>query len=250
MTGTAPRPIRRTKPVASRHPGSVTGAAWTISNACSSLVPDPNRSMPDGPLRDLPPCPWVSGVPEFVSYHDDEWGYPVADDHRLFEKMSLESFQSGLSWRTILNKRPAFRNAFEGFRFDRVARFGETDVLRLLGNAGIVRHRGKIEATIHNAGVACDLVERFGSLAAYVWRFEPDASDRPDRVTWDVVRSLATTPASTALARDLKKQGWRFFGPTTAYAFMQAMGLVNDHTEECWCREHAEAAREAFNRPG
>lgn len=195
-------------------------------------------------------CRWVSHVPEFVAYHDTEWGYPVANDQRLFEKMSLESFQSGLSWRTILNKREAFRLAFDGFDIRRVAEYGARDVERMLGDAGIVRHRGKIEATIHNASVALDLVDRYGSLAAFVWKFEPEPSERPTRITWEAIRGLAHTPASTALSKDLKRHGWRFFGPTTAYAFMQAMGLVDDHQEGCHCRSRAEAERKAFVRPG
>lgn len=200
---------------------------------------------PDGRLR----CWWVGSVPGFAPYHDAEWGYPVSDDRRLFEKMSLESFQSGLSWRTILDKRPAFREVFEGFDFERVARFGSADVERLLGDARIVRHRGKIESVVHNAGVASDLIDRYGSLAAYVWRFEPASADRPRRLTRDAVERMATTPASIALSRDLKRHGWRFFGPTTAYAFMQAMGLVNDHVEGCFCRPLAREARLAFERP-
>jgi DNA-3-methyladenine glycosylase I len=200
---------------------------------------------PDG----IPRCWWVRFAPEFIPYHDEEWGYPVDDDFRLFEKMSLESFQSGLSWRTILNKRAAFREAFVGFDFREVAQFGTKEVEGLLGNAGIVRHRGKIESTIHNAGVALDLVERYGSLAAYIWRFEPDESERPERFTWEEISRLAKTGASTAFARDLKKHGWRFFGPTTAYAFMQAMGLVNDHQEACFCRQRALQARAVFVPP-
>ena len=195
-------------------------------------------------------CWWAGSAPEFQPYHDEEWGYPVADDVRLFEKVALESFQSGLSWRTIYNKREAFRQAFAGFDFRKVVHFGPKDVERLLGNAGIVRHRGKIEATIHNAGRACELVDEVGSIAAFVWRYEPEPSSRPDPLTWSEVASMATTPESTALAKDLKRRGWKFVGPTTAYAFMQAMGLVNDHTVGCWCRERAEAAREAFVRPG
>ena len=194
-------------------------------------------------------CPWVRGVPEFVPYHDHEWGFPVADDARLFEKMSLESFQSGLSWRTILNKRDAFRRAFENFRPESVARFGEPDVARLLADAGIVRHRGKIEATIHNAKVVESLQDRWGSFAAFVWRFEPDLSSRPPRLTWQAVMTVTDTDESRALAKALKQEGWRFFGPTTAYAFMQAAGLVDDHVETCWCRPRAEAARKAFARP-
>ena len=196
-----------------------------------------------------PRCRWVGLIPEYVPYHDEEWGYPVAGDVRLFEKMSLESFQSGLSWRTILNKRPAFRAAFDGFDCHRIAAYGAVDVERLLLDARIVRHRGKIESVIHNAGIAGEIMAKYGSLAAYVWRFEPAPGERPALLTWEVLRTMATTPASIALSKDLKRHGWKFFGPTTAYAFMQAMGLVNDHHEGCWCRERADAARRAFQRP-
>lgn len=195
-------------------------------------------------------CFWVpEDNPAYAAYHDEEWGFPVRDDHRLFEKLSLEAFQSGLSWWTILRKRDAFRRAFAGFDFERVARFGAEDVERLLLDAGIVRHRGKIEATISNARAACELVEREGSLAAYVWRFEPDAAARPRVLTENVLRSMSVSPESAALAGDLKKRGWRFFGPTTAYAFMQAMGLVNDHTEDCAFRARVEEARRDFVVP-
>ncbi len=205
--------------------------------------------VPDLPSGDVPRCPWVGDVPEFVAYHDAEWGFPVADDTRLFEKMSLESFQSGLSWRTILNKRDTFRLAFDGFRPEKVARYGEADVVRLLADAGIVRHRGKIEATIHNARIVSEIQERYGSLSGFVWRFEPDPATRPSRLTWDVLRTMAETDESRALSKALKREGWRFFGPTTAYAFMQAMGLVDDHVDTCWCRPRAEEARERFTRP-
>lgn len=196
-------------------------------------------------------CFWVpADNPVYQAYHDDEWGFPVADDHRLFEKICLEGFQSGLSWWTILRKREAFRSAFAGFDFEAVARFGPEDVERLLGDTGIVRHRGKIEATINNAQRACELVEQEGSLAAYVWRFEPDPENRPATLTEAALRTMSTSPASVALSKDLKKRGWRFFGPTTAYAFMQAMGLVNDHTVECAVRAAAEEARKRFIVPG
>jgi len=203
--------------------------------------------MPEPAVRR---CFWVDSAPDhYVDYHDREWGFPVADDRRLFEKLCLEGFQSGLSWLTILNKREAFRAAFAGFDFARVARFDERDVQRLLGDAGIVRHRGKIEATIANARAAGELVEQEGSLAAYVWRFEPKASDRPRRLTRAVLRTMATSPASEALSKDLKRRGFRFVGPTTCYAFMQAMGLVNDHVEGCVVRERVTAARTAFRVP-
>lgn len=195
-------------------------------------------------------CFWVpADNPDYIAYHDTEWGFPVDDDRRLFEKICLEGFQSGLSWWTILRKRENFRAAFDGFDFERVARYGEKDVARLLHDAGIVRHRGKIEATIGNAQRACEMVEREGSLAAYVWRFEPDPASRPEPLTEAALRTMASTPESTALSKDLKKRGWRFFGPTTAYAFMQAMGLVNDHTHDCIIRGAAERARAEFTPP-
>ena len=194
-------------------------------------------------------CWWCGADPEYIAYHDEEWGRPVTDDVRLFEKICLEGFQSGLSWRTILNKRENFRRAFAGFDFQRVARYTARDVERLLGDAGIVRHRGKIEATVSNARQACDLVEAEGSLAAFVWRYEPDSASRPKRLTRQAVEALTTSPESVALSKELKKRGWRFVGPTTAYAFMQAMGLVNDHLEECFCRREVEAERDALMRP-
>src|SRR5215813_8934149 len=179
-------------------------------------------------------CWWAGSDPLYLRYHDEEWGRPVTDDRRLFEKICLEGFQSGLSWLTILRKREAFRSAFAGFDFEQVARFGERDVKRLLGDAGIVRHRGKIESTINNAKRCVELVQAEGSLARYIWSFEP-ASRRPSQ--------LAQTEESRALAKDLKKRGWSFVGPTTVYAFMQAMGLVNDHLDGCAIRQRVEAAR-------
>jgi DNA-3-methyladenine glycosylase I len=161
----------------------------------------------------------------------------------------LEGFQSGLSWLTILRKRENFRKAFAGFDFEQVAGFGDRDVERLLGDAGIVRHRGKIEAAINNAQRAVELVEAEGSLAAYVWRFEPAPETRPQTLTWAALMDMAQTDESRALAKDLKRRGWRFVGPTTVYAFMQAMGLVNDHLEGCDAREQAELARAEFDRP-
>lgn len=208
------------------------------------------------PAKPAPPppaavtrCWWCGTDPGYVAYHDDEWGRPVVDDVALFEKVCLEGFQSGLSWLTILNKRENFRRAFHGFDLGRVARFTDKDVRRLLGDVGIVRHRGKIEAAIHNARQACELVDEVGSLAAYFWRYEPGPSSRPRRVTRQALETMATSPESVALARDLKKRGWRFVGPTTAYAFMQAMGLVNDHLEECFFRATVEAARRDLVRP-
>lgn len=195
---------------------------------------------PDGLER----CRWCASAPEFLHYHDREWGFPVDDDRRLFEKLCLESFQSGLSWRTILAKRENFRAAFAGFDFHRMARFTESDVARLLGDTGIVRHRGKIEAVIHNAARAQELVQEEGSLAAYFWRHEPAAD------ALGVPQTASTSAASVQLSKDLKRRGWKFVGPTTVFAFMQAMGLINDHAEGCVVREQAGQARLRFRRPG
>jgi DNA-3-methyladenine glycosylase I len=206
---------------------------------------------PETPSPSPKRCFWVRNASDdYLAYHDHEWGYPVADAHRLFEKISLEGFQSGLSWLTILRKRENFRRAFVGFDFERVARFGPGDVDRLLQDAGIVRHRGKIEATIHNAGRACDLAGEFGSLAAYLWRFEARPESRPARIDEKALRTMTTSAESVALSRDLKKRGWKFVGPTTMYAFAQAMGLVNDHEEGCAARAKVAEAREAFRVPG
>lgn len=195
---------------------------------------------PDGKRR----CRWCSATPELLRYHDNEWGFPADEDRRLFEKLSLEGFQSGLSWRTILAKRDNFRVAFHDFDFDRIARFTKRDVERLLKDEGIVRHRGKIEAVINNAKRARELVARDGSLAAFVWGYEPD----PGRLA--APQTVSTSPESVALSKDLKKQGWKFVGPTTVYAFMQAMGLVNDHAEDCETRGRVERARRKFTPPG
>jgi DNA-3-methyladenine glycosylase I len=178
-------------------------------------------------------CWWCGTDPLYVRYHDEEWGRPVTDDRRLFEKICLEGFQAGLSWLTILRKRENFREAFAGFEIDRVARFTPQDVSRLLKDAGIVRHRGKIESTINNARRARELRRECGSLADYFWKWQPDARTRPERITREALRGMATTPESIALSKDLRARGWTFVGPTTVYAFMQAMGLVNDHVEEC-----------------
>ena len=196
-----------------------------------------------------PRCAWCQATPLYRHYHDHEWGFPVADDRRLFEKICLEGFQSGLSWLTILNKREGFRTAFANFDAEQVAAFGPADVERLVQDAAIVRHRGKIESTLNNARRVLELRREFGTLAHYVWRFEPAAADRPERLTREVARTLSTSPASIALSKDLKKRGWSFVGPTTVYAFMQAMGLVNDHLEGCHARPKALQARAAFVVP-
>ncbi|GAA4106778.1 DNA-3-methyladenine glycosylase I [Aminobacter aganoensis] len=200
----------------------------------------------DGATR----CFWPGVLPDYLHYHDNEWGRPVADEHRLFEKICLEGFQSGLSWLTILRKRDNFRAAFSGFDFDKVAEYGETDIERLLGNPGIVRHRGKIVSTINNARRARTLADEAGSLAAWFWKFEPGADERPKVVDYPTLVANPTTPTSTRISKELKKRGWTFVGPTTVYAFMQAMGLVNDHIEGCMCRGKIEAERKAFKRPG
>ncbi len=194
---------------------------------------------PDGHLR----CRWCLATPGYQHYHDTEWGFPVADDQRLFEKLCLEGFQSGLSWRTILEKRENFRLAFHGFDYQRIADYTEQDEKRLLNNAGIIRHRGKVAATINNARRMQELVEREGSLAAFVWRYEPDPATLPPPAT------TTTSPESVALSKELKKRGWKFVGPTTVYSFMQAMGLINDHAPGCVVRARVQAARQVFQRP-
>ncbi|CAB4797995.1 MAG: DNA-3-methyladenine glycosylase I [Actinobacteria bacterium] len=201
------------------------------------------RAAEDGLER----CAWGAGPDtQYRDYHDTEWGRPVLDDRRLFEKLCLEGFQSGLSWLTILRKRENFRSAFAGFEAHAVANFGAQDVERLLGDAGIVRHRGKIESTINNARRVIALAEEFGSLAAYVWRFEAE----PYRPVGGPFPIPSLSPASTAMSKDLKKRGWSFVGPTTVYAFMQAMGLTNDHFEGCCVRQACLDARAALVLPG
>ena len=194
-------------------------------------------------------CFWVDGSALYDAYHDHEWGRPVTDDIRLFEKISLEGFQAGLSWITILRKREHFRAGFDGFDFHRVAAYTEADVQRLLADAGIVRHRGKIEAVIHNAARAIELQREFGSLSRYFWQYEVDTRERPNKLTAEVLRGYTTAPESVALSKDLKRRGWKFVGPTTMYAFMQAMGLVNDHQHDCFARSEVETLRKAFARP-
>lgn len=197
-----------------------------------------NIESPDGLIR----CGWVDTSAEYMAYHDTEWGYPEGDDRALFEQLCLEGFQSGLSWRTILSKRDAFRRGFANFEPAKVARFGEKEVLRLLDDAGIVRHRGKIEAVINNAARALEMIEREGSLGAYLWRFEAPKG-APS------TRGASTSAQSEALSKALKKLGWKFVGPTTVYAFMQSVGMVNDHSPDCHCYAASEKARKAFKRP-
>lgn len=202
-------------------------------------------ARPDGSLR----CWWPGGDEGYQLYHDHEWGRPVADDVRLFEKLCLEGFQAGLSWLTILRKRENFRRAFAGFDPTVVATFGPADVERLLGDAGIVRHRGKIEAAIGNASRALELIEEAGSLAGFLWSFEPDPVDRPELCDYATLLTMAKTPASAAMSKALRARGWRFVGPTTMYALMQAMGMVNDHVHGCTIRVEIDAARAGFPRP-
>lgn len=191
-----------------------------------------------------PRCRWCAAAPEFLHYHDAEWGFPVVDDIRLFEKICLEGFQSGLSWRTILAKRENFRRAFHGFDFNKIAKYTERDIARLLADEGIVRHRGKIEAVINNAKRAKEIVATEGSLAAFLWKYEPAADNLA------APQTASTSAESNTLSKDLKKLGWKFVGPTTVYAFMQAMGLINDHVDACVIRDKVERARKQFKRPG
>jgi len=188
-------------------------------------------------------CRWCAAAPEFEAYHDREWGFPVGDDTRLFEKICLEGFQSGLSWRTILAKRENFRRAFDGFDFRKIARYGQRQTDRLLRDEGIVRHRGKIEAVVNNARCAVQVAQENGSLAAYFWQFEIDPTNVP------AAQARSTSPESVALSKDLKRRGWKFVGPTTVYAFMQAMGLVNDHAADCVIAADVARIRKTFQRP-
>jgi DNA-3-methyladenine glycosylase I len=194
-------------------------------------------------------CFWHGGLEDYRRYHDEEWGRPVTDDFRLFEKICLEGFQSGLSWLTILRKRENFRAAFAGFDFNKVARFGAEDVERLVADAGIIRHRGKIVSTINNASRAIELRDEFGSLAKFFWSFEPGRQERPELMDLATLRANPTTAVSVRLSKLLKKRGWTFVGPTTVYAFMQAMGMVNDHLEGCFCQGEVEQLRLKFTRP-
>ena len=199
----------------------------------------------DGQIR----CFWPGELPDYLAYHDTEWGLPVADDQRLFEKICLEGFQAGLSWLTILRKRENFREAFSEFDFTLVANYGKRDVEKLVKNVGIIRHRGKIESTINNAKRAIEMADEHGSLGAYFWQHETDPANRPKRLDHTTLKTLGKTPESIALSKDLKKRGWSFVGPTTAYAFIQAMGMVNDHIDGCFARDATEKARTKFKRP-
>jgi len=199
----------------------------------------------------VPPhrCFWCDDSQVYRDYHDTEWGFPVLDDTHLFEKICLEGFQSGLSWLTILKKRDNFRLAFHGFDIASVARFTQKDIERLMTDAGIVRHRGKIEAVINNARCAEKLLESESSLAAYFWRFEPKPNTRPETFVADTLKTLTHSKESTVLSKDLKARRWKFVGPTTMYAFMQAIGLVNDHEVGCHVREAATEARRQVKFP-
>jgi DNA-3-methyladenine glycosylase I len=200
---------------------------------------------------DKPRCAWGVSAPDYVPYHDAEWGFPVRDDRRLFEKICLEGFQSGLSWLTILRKREGFRRGFANFEIAKVAKFGARDITRLVKDEAIIRHRGKIESTINNAKRAHEIVDEFGTLGDYAWSFAPPAEERPKTMNLAALRAMPTTPTSERLSKDLKKRGWTYVGPTTMYAFMQAMGLVNDHLEGCVIRPLAiKAATARSARPG
>jgi DNA-3-methyladenine glycosylase I len=194
-------------------------------------------------------CWWPAEDQQYLNYHDTEWGYPVADDRHLFEKICLEGFQAGLSWLTILRKRDNFRKAFDNFDYLKIVKYDESKIEELLQNAGIIRHRGKIEATINNAIQAQKIIDEFGSLSAYFWSFEPENKSRPNRFDYKTLSLLGQTPESVVMSKDLKKRGWKFVGPTTCYAFMQSMGIVNDHLERCHCRIKATEERKQFKRP-
>jgi DNA-3-methyladenine glycosylase I len=194
-------------------------------------------------------CWWCGDDPLYRSYHDDEWGRPTGDDRRLFETLSLEGFQSGLSWLTILRKRDNFRKAFRNFDVEAVARFNARTVDRLLNDAGIVRHRTKIEATINNARRCAELTDEYGSLARYVWRFEPQGHSRPAVMDHAALTQITASVESAAMSKDLRHRGWSFVGPTTVYSFMEAVGLVNDHLDHCAFRLGVERERRAFSRP-
>ena len=219
--------------------------AEAVTEATAVVVPTGITTEPDGVAR----CWWGAGDDLYRAYHDTEWGRPVAEDRRLFEKLSLEGFMSGLSWLTILRKRENFRRAFAGFIPAAVASFADEDVERLLGDTGIVRHGGKIRAVITNARRYAELRDEFGSLAAYAWSFEPEPVSRPAVLDHAALLASSTSPESVAMSRDLRRRGWAFVGPTTVYSFMQAMGIVNDHLVGCAVREVVEQERDGFVRP-
>jgi DNA-3-methyladenine glycosylase I len=214
----------------------------TEATPVSDVKPLPAKNRPHR-------CSWCEASPLYVQYHDSEWGIPVNDDRKLFEKICLEGFQAGLSWLTILNKRESFRKAFVNFDAKKVAAFDADDVERLMGDAGIVRHRGKIESTINNAARVIALRKEFGSLARFVWQFEPPHAERPEHLSVEVLRTMTTSPQSAALSKALKQRGWSFVGPTTMYAFMQSVGLVNDHVATCDFRAACLVARNNFTLP-
>jgi DNA-3-methyladenine glycosylase I len=205
--------------------------------------------MPKSAAPEVHRCAWCTASPLYMQYHDTEWGQPNRDDRYLFEKLCLEGFQAGLSWLTILNKREAFRAAFKNFEAEAIVKFGEKDIARLMADAGIVRHRGKIVSTINNAARVIELREEFGSLATFIWQFEPPHAERPQHLSIELLRTMTTSTQSVALSKALKKRGWSFVGPTTMYAFMQAVGLVNDHVHDCSFRTPALAARKRFKKP-
>lgn len=199
----------------------------------------------DGKTR----CWWHGNDPEYLRYHDEEWGIPVDDDRRLFEKINLEGFQAGLSWITILRKRDNFRKAFNNFDYKKISKYNDKNIDKLVKDVGIIRHRGKIISTINNANRVKDLIKEFGSFANYIWQFEPQKKTIPKKHDYKTLSQITTSPESTALSKDLKKRGWSFVGPTTCYAFMQSMGMVNDHVEGCCCRKKVEEERKKFERP-
>lgn len=196
-----------------------------------------------------PRCSWHGNDPEYLRYHDVEWGTPVSSDRHLFEKICLEGFQAGLSWLTILRKRENLRAAFDNFDASKISTYREEDIARLLANAGIIRHRAKIEAVINNAQKLPEILDEFGSFAAYIWRYEQPLSTRPPKCDYATLSQITISAQSTALSKDLKKRGWKFVGPTTCYAFMQSMGMVNDHVEGCIGRAKTEEMRKHFKRP-
>lgn len=194
-------------------------------------------------------CWWHGNIDEYIKYHDEEWGYPVNDDRQLFEKIILEGFQSGLSWITILRKRKNFRKAFDNFDYKKIAKYSDKDIQRLMNDSGIVRHRGKIESTINNAARIQEIIEEYGSFTSYVWQYEPQKKDRLKSFDYKTLSKITQSVESVAFSKDLKKRGWSFVGPTTCYAFMQSMGVVNDHIEGCCCRDKIEEERKKFERP-